>query len=87
MERQHDQGNLYKGNDLIEAELQIQKFGLFSSREEAWQCPGRQGSEGDKISTPCPKGTRRRLVLLSTRRRVSKPSPKVTHFLKQVHTS
>jgi hypothetical protein len=51
--RHHDQGNSYKGQHLIGAGLQVQKFSPLSPRQEAWQHPGRHGTGGAKSSTSC----------------------------------
>ena len=48
--RHHDQGKSYKGQHLIEAGLQAQKFSPFSSRG-AWQHPGRHGAGGGESFT------------------------------------
>jgi hypothetical protein len=44
VKRHHDQGISYKGQHLIVAGLQVQRFSPLSSWQEAWQCPGRNGS-------------------------------------------
>jgi hypothetical protein len=51
-ERHHDQGNSYKGQHLIGADLKVQRFSPLSSWQEAQQCPGRHDvGEGAKSST------------------------------------
>ena len=44
LKRHHDQGNFYKGQYLIGAGLQFQRFSPLSSWQEAWQCAGRHGT-------------------------------------------
>jgi hypothetical protein len=85
VKRHHDQGNSYKGH-LIGAGLQVPRFSPLSSRQEAWQYPGRHGAGGDDSSTSCSEGEQEKTVSHLTRRRVSKPTATVTHFLKQSHT-
>jgi hypothetical protein len=84
--RQHDQGNSYKGQNLIAVGLQVQRFSPLSSWQEAWQRPGRHGIGGAECSTPFSKGKQEKTNPHVSRRRVSKPTPKVgTHFLQQGH--
>jgi hypothetical protein len=52
VKRQQDQGKSYKGQYLIGAGLQVQRFSPLSSWREAWQHPGRPGAgEGAERST------------------------------------
>ena len=52
VKRQCDEGNAYKEQHLIGADLQFQRFSLLSSRWEAWQDAGRHGArEGAESST------------------------------------
>jgi hypothetical protein len=52
VKRQHDQGNFYKGQRFIGADLQFQRFSPPSSWWETWQCPGRYGArKGAESST------------------------------------
>jgi hypothetical protein len=59
LKRHHDQGNFppppqgnsYKEQYLIGADLQFQRFSLFSSWQEAWQAVGRHGTGGAENST------------------------------------
>ena len=44
MKRHHDQSNSYKGQHLIGACLQVQRFSPLSSSQETWQCPDRHGT-------------------------------------------
>ena len=73
VKRHHDQGNSYKEQHLIGAGLQVQRFSP-SSWHETWQHPGRHGSEG-----------KQKTGFQAARRRFSKPTPTVTHFLQQGH--
>jgi hypothetical protein len=43
--------NSYKGQFLIGADLQVQRFSPLSSWQEAWQHPGRHGAGGAQSST------------------------------------
>ena len=53
VKRQHDQGNYCKGQHLIGAGLQIQRFNPLSSWQETWQGQGRHGAgEGAESSAP-----------------------------------
>jgi hypothetical protein len=51
VKRYHDQGNSYKGQHLIGAGLQFQRFCPLSSWQEAWQHAGRHGAGRTKSST------------------------------------
>jgi hypothetical protein len=42
--RHHDQGNSYKGQPLVGARVQFQRFSSLSSWQEAWQHPSRCGA-------------------------------------------
>jgi hypothetical protein len=87
VKRHHDQGNSYKRQQLIGAGLQFYKFSSLSSKQEAWQHPGRHGSGGAKSSDL--KGARKRLLFsaaspeeslfctwVELKHRTSKPTPK-----------
>jgi hypothetical protein len=54
---------------------------------EACKYPGRHGTGGAESSTSCPEDHQEKTVFQAVRRRVSKATPKVTHFLQQSHTS
>jgi hypothetical protein len=58
-------------------------FQSISSWLEAWQHPGRHGAGGAESSTFCSKGKQEKTGLQVVRRRVSKPTTTVTHFLLQ----
>jgi hypothetical protein len=66
VKRHHDQGNFYKGQYLVGAGLQFQRFSPSSSWWEAWQHPGRHGSRGANISTSWSSGSSRRLSSTSS---------------------
>jgi hypothetical protein len=71
VKRHHDRSSIYKGQCLIGAGLQSERFSPVSSWPEAWEHPGRHDAgEGTESSTS----------------ETSKPVP-VTHFLQQGHTS
>jgi hypothetical protein len=54
---------------------------------EAWQHPGRHGAGGAESSTSSAEGSQGQTEHpQAARRRVSKPTPTVTHFLQQGHT-
>ena len=59
-----------------------------SSWQEAWQCLAKHGPGGAESSTSCFEGKQERRLSVSqaARRRASKPTPTVTHFLQQGHT-
>ena len=42
--RYHKEGNSYKGQHLIGAGLQVQRFSPLLSKRKIWQCPGRHGA-------------------------------------------
>jgi len=86
VKRHHDQGNSCKGQHLIRAALQVQRFSPLSSWQEACQYPGWHGSGGDENSTSCSKGSQEKTVLWAARMRVSKPMTTETHFLQIGHT-
>jgi hypothetical protein len=50
VKRHHEQGNSYKGQDLIEGGLQVEMFTPLSSRQQAWHHPGRPGAGRAKSS-------------------------------------
>jgi hypothetical protein len=75
--RHHDQGNSCKGQHLIGAGLQVQRFIPLSSRWEAWQYPGRYGvMEGVQSSIFCSKGNQEKAHFQVARRRFSNPPSK-----------
>ena len=90
MNRHHDQDNSYKGQHLIRAGLQVQRFSPLSSWQETWQCPGRHsaGRRGEHLD---PKAARRTLAgwSLSTKRPQSRGlcsdilPPKRPHLFQQ----
>jgi hypothetical protein len=84
VKKHHDQGNSYKGQHLIGATLQVQRFSPLSSKLEAWHLPGRHGTgEGGESSMSCSKENQKTYFQVA-RRKVSKP-PKMTTFLHQCH--
>jgi hypothetical protein len=85
VKRHHDQGNSYKGQHLIGAGLLVQRFSPLLSRQEAWQHPGRHGA-GRALSSDFIKRKPGADCFQASRRKVSKPTPTVTHFLQQGHT-
>jgi hypothetical protein len=63
VKRHLDQGKSYKKQHLIRAGLQLQRFSLVSSWQEAWWHAGRHSAgEGDKSSAFDLKANRRRLT-------------------------
>jgi hypothetical protein len=52
-----------------------------------WQHPGRHGAEELRVLHLHLKAARRRLTSRTTKRRLLKPTPTVTHLLQQGHTS
>ena len=54
---------------------------------DAWQHPDRHGAGGAKSSTSLSKGRQEKTGSLAARRRVSKSTLTVTHFLQQVMPS
>ena len=99
MQRQHGQGNSYKGQHLTEADLQFQRCSSLSSRLETWQHPGRHGAGGAESSTSSSKGIQEQTRSQADRRMVSNLTPtwhttskKATptstrpHLLQQDHT-
>jgi hypothetical protein len=87
VKRHHDQGNSYKGQHLIGAGLQVQRFSPLSSRWEAWQHPGRHDAGEGAESTSCSERNQK-TNFHAARRRVSKPTPqrhtssnKATHLI------
>jgi hypothetical protein len=86
VKKHHDQCNSYKGQHLIGTGLQILRLSPLSSKWETWQHPGRHGAGGAESSTSCSEDKQKTDSHMA-RRRVSKPTPTVTHFLQQGHTS
>jgi hypothetical protein len=81
--RHHDQGNSYKDNvyRLIGSEVQ-------SNFIMAGSMAGRHDTGGGaESSTSWSEGKQEQTFFQAARRRVSKPTPTVTHFLQQGHTS
>ena len=63
LKRHHDQGNSYKGQHLIGADLQVQRFSPLTSRWKAWQDTGRHGTAGRvESSISCSKGNQKKTV-------------------------
>jgi hypothetical protein len=57
LKRHHNQGNSYKGQYLIGAGLQFQRFRPLSSWQKAWPHLGKHGAgEGAESSTSCSEG-------------------------------
>ena len=86
VKRRCDHGNSYKGQHLIGAGFQVQRFSPLSSRQEAWQRLGRHGAGEAESSTSSSKGNQVQTVS-STLGGASKPMPTVTHFLQQGYIS
>ena len=82
----HDQGNSSKRQHLIGDGFHFQRFCLLSSRKEAWYCASRYGAGRPENCTSSSKESQEQTVFQVTRRRVSKPTLKVTYFLQQSHT-
>jgi len=62
MKKHHDQENSYKGQHLMGASLQVQRFYPFKA--ETWQSPVRNGSGGGaEDSTSCSKGNQEKTAL------------------------
>jgi hypothetical protein len=84
--RHRDQGNSYKGQHLIGAGLQVQRFSPLSS----WQHLGRHDAEGAESST-LSEGKNEKTDSLLARKRVSKPTstlpPTRSRLLQYGHTS
>jgi len=78
----HDQGNSYKAQLLIGAGLQCQSFSPLSSKQEAWQHPGRPGVGGAESSPSCSEGEKTDFW----EAREVRAHPTVTHFLQRGHT-
>ena len=85
MNRHHDQGNFYKGQHLIKAGLQLQRFSPLSLWQEAWQHAGRHGAGGAESSTSLSKGGQEQ-TFSSELGGASEPILIVTLFLQQGHT-
>jgi len=84
--RHHDQCKFYKGQHLIGAGPQVQRFSPLSSR---WEHGSIQAGmvQAELSSTSSPEGSQEQTEHpQAARRRVSKPTPTVTHFLQQGHT-
>jgi hypothetical protein len=62
VKRHHDQGNSYKGEHLIGAGLQFQRFNPLSSWWEVWQLLGRHGARRAESSTFSPGDSKRNTV-------------------------
>jgi hypothetical protein len=70
---------------LIGAGLQVLRFHPLSSYWESWQNPGRHGAGEAESSTSCSEGKQKKAAFLAAGRSISKPTPKVIHFLQQDH--
>jgi hypothetical protein len=81
--RHHDQGNSYKGQHLIGAGLQDQRFSPLSSRQGHVSVHGTGGAEK---STRRSKGRQEKTGSHMSTRRVSKSTLTETHILQQSHT-
>jgi hypothetical protein len=80
--RHHDQGNSYKEQHLIGAGLQVQRFSPLSSRQGAWQRPGRHGAGGGaESSTDLICRQRGGNWMQLGHLRPQRPTSTVTHFL------
>jgi len=84
--RHHDQGSSYKEQHLTGAGLQVQRFSPVSSRWE--HCSIQVGVVRKELSsTSLPEESQEQIEHpQAARRRVSKPTPTVTHFLQEGHT-
>ena len=94
VKKHHDQGNFYKGQLLIRAGLQVLRFSSLSSRQEAWQCPGRHGTGGAESSTSCSEETGEDYCLPGSKEEGLKAHsysdtlpPTRPHLFQQGHTS
>jgi hypothetical protein len=86
VKRHHDQSNSYEEQHLPGAGLQVQSFSPLSSLQGSQQHPGRHGAGGAESSTSYSKGQQEKTGSQAARKRVSKPTPTVTHFAQQDHT-
>jgi hypothetical protein len=86
VKRNHDQDNSYKEH-LIGSSLQFQRLSPLSSRQEAWQHPGRHGARGAESSTSCSKGKQEMTGFHAARKKLANPTLTVTHFLQQGYMS
>jgi hypothetical protein len=68
--RHYDQGNSYKVQHSIKADLQVQRFSPLLSWQEAWQAAGRRGAGGTESSTSHSEG-KQKIVSQAARGRVS----------------
>jgi hypothetical protein len=86
--RHHDQGNSYKGQHLIGAGLQVQRFSPLSSRRENSSFQAGMALEKE-LKALClqSKRSQEQTVSMWLGRGSQKPTPTVTHFLQQGHTS
>ena len=88
VKRHHDQGNTYKGKQLIGAGLQFQRFSPLQSWWEAWHLRGRLGAERTKefyILIQRQPGGDCLLKWAELERRISKPTATVICFPQQGH--
>jgi len=83
VKRHRDQGNSYKGQCLIGAGLQSQRFSPLSSWREAWTYEGRHGAGGD----PLPYWAELEHRSPESPPHSDKPPPVRPHLLYQGHTS
>ena len=61
-------------------------FSPLITKVEGWQYPGRHGTGGAESSKSSSEGHQEKTGSHMVRRRVSLPTPTVTHFLNQGHT-
>lgn len=59
----------------------------YGGEKEAWQPTADLGMEELRVLHLDPKVAREKIVSQAAKKRVSKPSPTVTHILQQGHTS
>ena len=89
VKRHHDQSNCCKGQYLIGAGIQTQRFRPLSSRLEhssTQACMAWHGMEGTESSASLAQSSQEQTVFEVVRRRVSKSIPTVTYFLQHSHT-
>jgi hypothetical protein len=67
----HDQDNSYKGQHLIGAGLQVQRFCPLSSMQEVWQHPGRHGAGAAESSISCSKDKQKKTGFPGAEKKVS----------------
>jgi hypothetical protein len=84
VKRHHGQRNSYKGKHLIEAALQVRGSVHYLRCEKHGRVQAGMVLEGGESSTPYCEANQKTVSHVA-RRRVSKPTSAVTHFLQQGH--